>query len=228
MYEISTQLTSGCKPLDDLLGGGFEPGIVSQIYGEPGSGKTNLCIQLSVECVRQGKKVIYVDTEAISPERFKQIAGENSKEIAQSIIIYEPFNFEEQYSAIKDIEKISEENIGLIIVDSATCFYRFELENEDSSIQTRRELSNQVGYLHSLARKYGFAVVITNQVYADASTGNVKPIGGSGIEHLSKTIVQFERTGDNKRRAVLRKHRSRPEGEACEFMIYHSGLKGTD
>ncbi|WP_292486030.1 DNA repair and recombination protein RadB [Methanohalobium sp.] len=222
---MSVRLPSGCKPLDNLLGGGFETGIVSQVYGEPGSGKTNLCIQLSVECVKQGKKVIYVDTEALSPDRFKQIAGENSKEIAQNIIIYEPFNFEEQYSAIKDTEKISEENIGLIIVDSATAFYRFELENEDSSIQKRRELSNQIGYLHGLARKHSLSVVITNQIYTDASTGEVKPIGGSGIEHLSKNILQFECTGNNKRRAVLQKHRSRPEGETCEFMIGPDGLK---
>ncbi|MEZ5334643.1 MAG: ATPase domain-containing protein [Methanolobus sp.] len=59
MSKITEQLSSGCKPIDDLLGGGFEVGVVTQIYGEPGSGKTNLSLQLAVECVKNGKKVIY-------------------------------------------------------------------------------------------------------------------------------------------------------------------------
>lgn len=218
-------LPSGCEPLDRLLGSGFEPGVVTQIFGEPGSGKTNICLQLAVECVKSGKKVIFVDTEAISPERFRQIAGEKAKEIAQHIIIYEPTNFEEQYAAVREMEKISGENIGLIVIDSATSFYRFELDDDESSIRTRRELSNQIGFLHSLARKNGIVVVITNQVYNDIPSGSVRPIGGSGIEHISKTIIQLEKAGDGKRRAKLWKHRSRPEGETCTFTITNEGIR---
>src|SRR6056297_732713 len=178
------QLASGCQPIDEMLEGGFEAGVVTQIFGEAGSGKTNICLQLAVECVKQGKKAIYIDTEAISPHRFKQIAGENAKEIAQHIIIFEPHNFEEQYAATNVIEKLISDKIGIIVVDSATAFYRFELDQEDSSIRTRRELSNQIGFLHGIARKYNIIVVITNQVYSDVVTGKMKPIGGSGIEHI--------------------------------------------
>jgi DNA repair protein RadB len=225
VYNITDLLTSGCKPIDELLGGGFEAGVVTQIYGESGSGKTNLCLQLAVHCVKGEKKAILVDTEAISPERFSQIAGENAREIAQNIIIYEPHSFEEQYSAIHEIEKISAQNIGLIIVDSATAYYRFGLEDEEKSIRTRRELANQIGYLHGLARKRGIVVVITNQVYSDIGTGKLKPVGGSTVEHMSKTIIQLERTGENKRKANLLKHRSRPEGLSREFIITEEGLK---
>ncbi|RLG21146.1 hypothetical protein DRN72_04160, partial [Methanosarcinales archaeon] len=35
------RIRTGCEPLDSLLGGGFERGVISQIYGEAGSGKTN-------------------------------------------------------------------------------------------------------------------------------------------------------------------------------------------
>ena len=208
-----------------MLGGGFEEGIVTQVFGEAGSGKTNLCIQLAVRCVNEGKKVVFVDTEALSPERFKQIAGEDAKKIAQSIIIYEPHSFEEQYSAIREIEKISAENIGLIIVDSATAYYRFGLEDQENSIRNRRELANQIGYLHSLARKRGIVVIITNQVYSDIKSGDLKPIGGSTIGHMSKTIIEFKREEKNKRSAILRKHRSRPESISCEFLLTSEGMK---
>lgn len=100
---------------------------MTQLFGEAGSGKTNLCLQLAIRCVEQDKKVIFIDTEGISPSRFRQMAGEKAKEIAQQIIIYEPHSFEEQHAAVRELEKVIKENIGLIIVDSATAFYRFEL-----------------------------------------------------------------------------------------------------
>ncbi|MCD4703228.1 MAG: DNA repair and recombination protein RadB [Methanosarcinaceae archaeon] len=227
VYTINTQLPSGCEPIDKMLGGGFESGVITQIFGEAGSGKTNICLQLAVQCVRNGKKAVLIDTEAISPERFRQIAGEDAKEIAQNIIIYEPHDFEEQYAAVHEVEKICSENIGLIIVDSATSFYRFGLDDDETSIRNRRELANQIGYLHALARKYGLVVVITNQVYSDVNSGSHLPIGGTSLEHISKTIIQLERMESRagKRRAKLWKHRSRPEGEICEFTITGEGIR---
>lgn len=198
---------------------------MTQFFGEAGSGKTNICLQLAIRCVEQGKKVIIIDTEGISPTRFRQIAGERAKEIAQNILIYEPHNFEKQHAAVRELEKVIKENIGLIVVDSATAFYRFELEQEDSAVRARRELGSQIGFLHNLARKYGIVVVITNQVYTDVATGTLRPVGGNIIEHISKTIIQLERLTDGKRRAILKKHRSLPEGISCEFTITSAGVE---
>jgi len=209
-----------------LLGGGLECGIVTQVYGEPGSGKTNLCLQAAIECSKAGKKVIYIDTEGLSLDRFSQIAGSRSKEIAQHILIYEPMNFDEQYTAICEIEKILSENIGLIIVDSATSFYRFELDDEEAGIQSRRKLANQIGFLQGMARKAGIAVLISNQIFSDVDNcGNIRPIGGRSIEHISKTILKLERVGTGERSAKIVKHRCRPEGDACYFSITADGLK---
>lgn len=209
-----------------MLGGGVETGIVTQLYGGSGTGKTNICIQLAVECVKSGKKVIYIDTEGFSADRFKQIAGEDAKKIAADIIIYEPASFEQQYSAITDIEKLMNDKMGLIVLDSAALFYRLGLTQDDSNaenISIRRELVNQIGILHGIARKNGLSVVITNQVYKDISTGELCPVGGNAIEHLSKTIILLDKTGPSKRKATLRKHRSKCEGIFCEFRLTDKG-----
>jgi DNA repair protein RadB len=211
-----------------MLGGGVETGIVTQLYGGSGSGKTNICIQLAVECVKSGKKVIFIDTEGFSADRFKQIAGEDAKKIAGDIIIYEPASFEQQYSAITDIEKLMNEKIGLIILDSAALFYRLGLTQDDSNeenIAIRRELVNQIGILHGIARKYAVSVVITNQVYKDITTGELCPVGGNAFEHLSKTIILFDKTGNSKRKATLRKHRSKCEGIYCDFRLTDKGAE---
>jgi DNA repair protein RadB len=141
----------GCQCIDDLLGGGFERGIVTQIYGASGTGKTNICIQLAVATVNSGKKVVFIDTEGFSADRFRQIAGEDAKKVAGEIIIYEPASLDQQYSAILELEKIMNERIGLIILDSAALFYRLGLSMDDSNEENmalRRELVNQIGLLH--------------------------------------------------------------------------------
>lgn len=219
-------MTCGCKCIDELLGGGFEKGIVTQIYGASGTGKTNICIQLAVAAVRSGKKVVFIDTEGFSAERFRQIAGEDAKKVAGEIIIYEPASLDQQYSAVLELEKIMNEKIGLIILDSAALFYRLGLSSDDSNEENmalRRELVNQIGLLHGLARKYNISVVITNQVFKDVTTGELCPIGGNALEHLSKTIILLEKTGPSKRKASLRKHRSKCEGTNCEFMLTDKG-----
>jgi DNA repair protein RadB len=219
-----TRLTSECVAIDDLLGGGFETGVVTQIFGAAGSGKTNICLQLIIECVKSGKKVVFIDSEGFSPERFEQIAGSDAATIAKDVLVYEPINLEQQYSSIKELDKVVKENVGLVVLDSATTFYRLALNNGDN-IALRRGLANQIAHLHRIARKYDVAVVITNQVYTEIDSGQLRPVGGTMIEHLSKAIVKLEHIGTGRRRAVILKHRSRPEGLSCEFHITQQGVR---
>jgi DNA repair protein RadB len=218
------RLPTGSKVLDDLLGGGFEAGTISQLFGEPASGKTNICLQLAARTLRAGKRVIYIDTEGFSVERFRQIAGDDAEKLAQHLLHFEPMSFEEQYSAIKETEKIVSQNVGLIILDSATAFYRLELESKDSML-LKRELANQVTALLGMARKYDIAVVITNQIYMDVEKEELRAVGGNMLEHISKAIVQLSRTGIGTRSAVLKKHRSMAEGQSAEFRITATGVE---
>jgi DNA repair protein RadB len=235
--QLPTKYSTGCKSIDELLGGGFESGTVTQLYGEAGSGKTNICLQVAVDCARNGKSVIFIDTEGFSPERFLQIAqsrrggGEDVESIARRIMIYEPQSFEQQMSCIKEIDAVIKEKEGknkvsLVILDSATLFYRLELDDE-RSMYLRRALANQIMHLLEVARRYDLAVLITNQVYADIENGKLRPSGGSALEHLSKVIVQLEKVAGEggKRRAILKKHRSMPEDTACEFFITSKGVE---
>ncbi|MCW3134341.1 MAG: DNA repair and recombination protein RadB [Methanophagales archaeon] len=232
--ELPKKYSTGCKSIDELLGGGFESGTVTQLYGEAGSGKTNVCLQVAIECARKGKRVIFIDSEGFSPERFLQIASSNSENvesIARRIIIYEPHSFEQQTSCINEIEEVikekeGESGVALVILDSATLFYRLELDDE-RSIYLRRVLANQIMHLLEIARRYDLAVIITNQVYMDIEDGNLRPSGGYALEHLSKVIVQLEKTaeGRGKRIAILKKHRSMPEDISCEFFITSKGVE---
>ena len=72
-----------------MIGGGLETGAITQIFGEGGSGKSNLCILIAINAVKNGRKVIFIDTEGLSIDRFEQMTGPDAKEIAKNISQYE-------------------------------------------------------------------------------------------------------------------------------------------
>ncbi|AXV40801.1 DNA repair and recombination protein RadB [Methanobacterium sp. BAmetb5] len=215
------------SPIDSLIGGGVEKGCVTQFYGPPGSGKTNIALNLLVQNAKNGKNGIFVDTEGgLSIERVKQISGTEFAELAPNIIVFEPSTFTEQDNVLRRIEKMVEsgEEVELVILDSAVALYRVR-DGEMSQINL--ELGRQMGLLTRLARKHDIAVVITNQVYASfEGEGMVEPVGGTILKYRSKIMVELER-GDvsGERYAILKRHRSRPEGLRTRFRIVDSGLR---
>ena len=75
------KLSAKVQSIDDLLGGGFETQALVEVYGEFGSGKTQIGHQLAVNCtlpVEEGGldgDVFYIDTEdTFRPERITQMA----------------------------------------------------------------------------------------------------------------------------------------------------------
>lgn len=215
------------SPIDSLIGGGVEKGVITQFYGPPGSGKTNIALNILVQNAKTGKNGIFVDTEGgLSIERVKQISGTEFNELASNIIVFEPSTFTEQDSTLRRIEKMVEsgEKVELVILDSAVALYR--VRDGDSS-QINLELGRQMGLLTRLARKHDIAVVITNQVYASfEGEGMVEPVGGTILKYRSKIMVELER-GDvsGERYAILKRHRSRPEGLRTRFRIVDGGLR---
>ncbi|MBI5458308.1 DNA repair and recombination protein RadB [Methanobacterium sp.] len=215
------------SPIDSLIGGGVEKGALTQFYGPPGSGKTNIALNLIIQNAKNGNNGIFVDTEGgLSIERVKQLAGPDFNELASNIIVFEPSTFTEQDLTLRRIEKMVEsgEKVELVILDSAVALYR--VRDGDSS-QINLELGRQMGLLTRLARKHDIAVVITNQVYASfEGEGMVEPVGGTILKYRSKIMVELER-GDvsGERYAILKRHRSRAEGLRTRFRIVDSGLR---
>ncbi|HPK42510.1 MAG TPA: ATPase domain-containing protein, partial [Synergistales bacterium] len=54
---------SGIAEFDRVLGGGFVPGTVTLLGGEPGVGKSTLLLQACAEMAAAGRKVLYVSGE---------------------------------------------------------------------------------------------------------------------------------------------------------------------
>ncbi|MFP4631961.1 MAG: DNA repair and recombination protein RadB [Halobacteriales archaeon] len=213
------RLSTGCTSLDRLLGGGFARRSVSQLYGAPGTGKTNVCLQTAVEAAESGGEAVYVDTEGLSAERLRQVGSE---EAAARIRVKEVFDFDMQEQAVSDVETVAAD-ADLVVLDSATGLYRAERDDGDDTPLTR--LTRQVVHLTSLARRHDVAVVLTNQVYTEPETETYESLGGNAMEHWSQAIVRLERLDGGRRRATLDKHPFRPTGESAEFEITGDGVE---
>ena len=76
--QDTVRFPTGCNSLDSLLDGGIEAGAITQVYGPPGSGKTQLCHTLCV-ILPPNYYTIYIDTEgSFRPESKKLLGQENS------------------------------------------------------------------------------------------------------------------------------------------------------
>jgi DNA repair protein RadB len=203
------------------LGGGIESKSITEVYGEAGSGKTNICLQASRECAIGGKKVAYIDSEGVSLERLHQICTDyDSKKILSKILFFNPSSLREQEKMIKNAVKIKD--LGLVVLDTYNLFYRLTLEEDDKF--AIRSLNRQITDLQIAAMKKDLFAIISGQVYS-VENDDVKPFAGRGIEHVAKTIIKLEKIGIGKRQATIIKHRSLPEGEKAVFTINSKGIQ---
>lgn len=217
----------GCNVLDSLIGG-VESGIITTIYGPPGSGKSNICLFLASEIAKE-KKVIYIDTEGgFSIERLKQI-NQNYGEILDKIIILKPTNFSEQRKAIRLLGEMVDENTGIVIIDTISMLYRVELGSQEELYSSNKELGKQIVLLSEIARKNNIPVIITNQVYADFNNpGSVNMVGGDFIKYGCKCILEIKKGRNSYRSLCVKKHRSEKEEKEIKFRIVNSGFELLD
>jgi len=225
-----THVSTGCDPLDDLLGGGIERGTVTQVYGAPGAGKTNVALSTAVDVAAEGGTAVYIDTEGLSVERFDQVlsARTDDEDASARIVLSAVHDFEEQAEAVKDAADFAE-RADLIVLDSATGFYRLERDDDDHG-EALRQVASQVTHLLSLARKHDLAVIITNQVFTDVESDSdrVRPLGGHTLSHWTGVVLRIDRFRGGNRRATVEKHRAQPEGGQARFQITETGIEGVE
>jgi DNA repair protein RadB len=217
------RVATTCIPLDELLKGGLEKGAITMLYGEAGSGKSNICIQVALAVARAGKKAVFVDTEGLSMERVSQIGGPGYEDLVKRLLIFEPYDFAEQEEMVDNAARVATNNqdIALVILDSITAHYRIEMQRDAD----RPSLVKQITSLLKVARKSNIPILVTSQVYTDVTNDEFKPLGGHALHHNAKTVIRLEKVSTGVRRAVVIKHRSLAEGTCAEFRLTEKGAE---
>ncbi len=191
---------------------GYKPEITC-IYGPAATGKTTMGLLATVELAKEGKKVIFLDTEnGFSVDRIKQIAGWNYISILDKILLLKAKDFEDQIKKIKMLPQFVD--IDLVVIDSINNFYRKEIHNNTEEVNDK--LVEQIKILNNLTKK-GTKVILTSQVYSKFDEKEVKFLGGKILQNFSRKIIELQK---DPRKIIIQK----PYKKESMFDIIDSGL----
>ncbi len=248
--DLVDHLATGCDPLDGLLDGGLESDAITLVFGEGGSGKTNLALQCARQVALAGKRVGYVDTEGVSSIRLRQVftatptapalvqdteggdaimdlasTAPSLRDLESKVLFFLPYTIEEQERLVQNATRVP--GLGLLVVDSINMHYRLHIDTGgDAEAEASRSLYKQLHHLTGFARQNQVPVLVTGQVYGGEDA--TQPFARRVMEHLVKALVRFEKRPDGARKATILKHRSIEEGRSARFRIGAHGLDAAD
>ncbi len=230
------KITTGTNCLDTLFDGGVETQALTEVYGEFGCGKTQFAHTMSVMVQKTKAEggleggVLYIDTEnTFRPERIVSIAQVHEmdpEKVLDNIIVARAYNSAHQTLILEEAgQVIKENNIRLIVADSAVGLFRSEYLGRGTLSNRQQKLNHFVHLLSRIAETYNCAAIATNQVMAspDVFFGDpTRPIGGNVVAHTSTYRIYFKKSG-KKRIARMVDSPHHPEEETI-FALGEAGV----
>jgi len=231
--------TTLSKNLDAVLGGGVETQAMTELIGEYGTGKTQICLVLSVTAQLPNEKggldgnVAFIDTEGtFMPERVYQIAeaaGLEPAVVANNIFVARAYNSSHQRLLVDRLFSLVPENkIKLVVVDSMISHFRGEYFGRENLAERQQTLNQHLHKLVRLAEAYNISVVVTNQVQAIPSNSFYgdpnKPAGGNIMAHACTHRLILRKGKKGTRLATVIDSPSLPE-EKARFKVTDKGIE---
>ena len=200
--------------LDDMLGGGVQAGQVTELVGEAGTGKTQLCLQLAV-CARLppslgglAAQTVILDCEGkVVPSRLLDMARGvmdlpsemredfSPDSVMKGVFIRRCKNVADVVAAVDQLEVLVKEkpSVRLVVVDSIAWYFRYGWE--DDYLARTGVLYRLAQGLQAVAGR-GVAVVVTNHVTANVEEGGVMPALGEAWRSAVGTRLMLRYNGD--------------------------------
>lgn len=247
--KLVGKITTGSRNFDELLGGGMETQAIVELYGEFGSGKTQVAHQLAVnvqlppELGGLNGSAIIIDTEnTFRPERISQMVmglraiddrDWRPEDFLKNIHVARAYNSNHQIllaeSAMELAESLRETDhpVRLLIVDSVTAHFRAEYVGRGTLADRQQKLNKHLHDLMRFADLNNALILVTNQVMAKPDTffgDPTKPVGGHVLGHTATFRVYLRKSKGDKRIARLVDSPNLPDGEAV-FSVTMEGLR---
>ena len=175
-------ISTGLKKLDQYLGGGIKSGIITDIFGATGTGKTQLTLQISLNSLLQGGQVLFQDTTGqFRPERMFDLIQTYNFEpnLLENIKVGRITNTSEQ---IQYLSKIRENEFSLVIIDNVTDLFSFEFAKEEQTLEKNTTFIQYMHELSSITIEKKLPIVVTNMI---------RKIDDLEKENMDKPISMF-------------------------------------
>ena len=205
------RIVSGIGELDRVTGGGFVPGSVILIGGEPGIGKSTLLIQACATLADRGHRVVYISgEEAVAQVRMRAERlglAKSSVELAAE-------------TSVEDITTtlLEGRRPALVVIDSIQTMWTDAVDSTPGTVTQVRGASQA---LIRYAKSTGATVILVGHVTKDGQIA-----GPRVVEHMVDAVVSFEGDGGHHFR-ILRavKNRFGPTDEIGVFEMTGLGLR---
>ena len=207
--RAAPRIPSGIAELDRVLGGGFVPGSVVLLAGEPGVGKSTLALQLAAS-LPSSERVLYVAGEE-SPEQIR-LRADRLPRFPDNLVVLPETNVDALATPWREIDP------RLVLVDSIQTVRTERVESAAGSVAQVRE---SAALLASAARSQGAALVLVGHVTKEGSIA-----GPRVLEHLVDVVLQFEGDRGHAFR-LLRAHKNR-FGSTREVGVFSMGEDGLE
>lgn len=211
--EVATthvhRTSSGLLEFDRVLGGGFVPGGVVLLGGDPGIGKSTLLLQ-ALSKVSHLHSVLYVTGE----ESAQQVAARAQRlNVGTAQVALLP---EIRLQCIAQV--IEQRRPALVVIDSIQTLYSDALESAPGSVSQVRECAAQ---LTRIAKNQGPVMVLVGHVTKEGTLA-----GPRVLEHMVDTVLYFEGDGSSNFRLVRAvKNRYGAVNELGVFAMTETGLR---
>ena len=176
-------ISTGIKKLDQLLDGGIKNGIITDIFGANGTGKTQLVMQISINSLKQGGKILFQDTTGeFRPERMLEIIKSQNlnSSLLDNVSVGRITNTAEQIQFLSKLTQMN--NFSLVVIDNVSDLFSFEYSKKEQILEKNSSFMKYVHDLSLIAIQKKIPIVVTNIV---------RNIGDLELENLDKSISMF-------------------------------------
>ena len=179
-----TQLTAadgapvptGIAELDRVLGGGFVPGSVTLLGGEPGVGKSTLVLQALAARARAGARVLYVTGEESADQ--VRLRAERVDALDDNLLLAAETAMG---NVAVHLEAVRPE---LVVVDSVQTLFDARFSSAPGSVTQVRECAHR---LVQIAKATGTSVLLVGHVTKDGQLS-----GPRVLEHVVDTVLSLD------------------------------------
>jgi len=174
--ETARAKPTGVSELDRVLGGGFVPGAVILLAGEPGVGKSTLLLEVAYQWAATAGRALYVTGEESAGQ--VRLRAERTGNVHDEMFLAA----ESDLSAI--LGHVDAVKPGVLIVDSVQTMASPQVEGAPGGVTQVRAVT---AGLVALAKERGLPIVLVGHVTKDGSVA-----GPRVLEHLVDVVLQFE------------------------------------
>ena len=195
-------ITTELKKLDDILIDGISDGMITDLFGFRGTGKTQMALQISLNLLKDEKTVLFVDTTGeFRPERLLEILKNRNLDnsLLNRLKIARVTNTQEQIDLIQKIKNTND--VAMLIIDNVADLFSFEYSKKEQFNLQYQKFMNYMHDLAQLAINKKIPIVITNQLMNANDTEYEKM--NYSISNYTHQKIKLEKQGDHYQATII-------------------------